>query len=133
MTDTAFTAQDIAVFLQENPGFFDEHADVFATLQVPHPHGSRAISLGERQILALRERTRELEWRLNELGKPPLKDRPKRQRREAANASAEPRVLNPHAPDAHVAEAIVEVAIVEMRLPAAQDPIVRGAPDHEPA
>lgn len=67
MTDTAFTAQDIAAFLQENPGFFDEHAEVFATLQVPHPHGSRAISLGERQILALRERTRELEWRLNEL------------------------------------------------------------------
>ena len=51
MTDTAFTAQDIATFLQEHPGFFDQHADVFATLQVPHPHGSRAISLGERQIL----------------------------------------------------------------------------------
>ena len=67
MTDTAFTAQDIANFLQEHPGFFDEHADVFATLQVPHPHGSRAISLGERQILTLRERNRELEWRLNEL------------------------------------------------------------------
>ena len=67
MTDTVFTAQDIAGFLQENPGFFDEHADVFATLQVPHPHGSRAISLGERQIMTLRERNRELEWRLNEL------------------------------------------------------------------
>lgn len=67
MTDTALTAQDIAVFLQDNPGFFDEHADVFATLQVPHPHGSRAISLGERQIMTLRERNRELEWRLNEL------------------------------------------------------------------
>jgi len=47
MTDTAFTAQDIAAFLQDHPGFFDEHADVFATMQVPHPHGSRAISLGE--------------------------------------------------------------------------------------
>jgi len=67
MTDTAFTAQDIAAFLQDNPGFFDEHAEVFSTLQIPHPHGSRAISLGERQILTLRERTRELEWRLNEL------------------------------------------------------------------
>ena len=67
MTDTAITAQDIAAFLQDNPGFFDDHADVFATLQVPHPHGSRAISLGERQILTLRERNRELEWRLNEL------------------------------------------------------------------
>lgn len=67
MTDTAFTAQSIAYFLQEHPGFFNEHAEVFATLQVPHPHDSRAISLGERQILTLRERNRELEWRLNEL------------------------------------------------------------------
>ncbi len=67
MTDTSFTAQDIAAFLQDHPGFFDEHAEVFATLQVPHPHGSRAISLGERQILTLRERNRELEWRLQEL------------------------------------------------------------------
>ena len=67
MTDTAFTAQDIAAFLQEHPGFFIEHAEVFATLQVPHPHGSRAISLGERQIMTLRERNRELEWRMNEL------------------------------------------------------------------
>lgn len=67
MTDTAFTAQDIADFLQNNPAFFDEHAEIFATLQVPHPHGTRAISLAERQILTLRERVRELEWRLNEL------------------------------------------------------------------
>jgi len=67
MTDTSFTAQDIAAFLQDHPGFFDEHAEVFATLQVPHPHGSRAISLGERQILTLRERNRELEWRLQVL------------------------------------------------------------------
>lgn len=67
MTDTAFTAQDIANFLQDNPEFFNEHAEVFATLSVPHPHGTRAISLGERQILNLRERNRELEWRLNEL------------------------------------------------------------------
>lgn len=67
MTDTTFTAQDIAAFLQDHPGFFDEHADVFATMQVPHPHGTRAISLGERQILTLRERNRELEWRLQEL------------------------------------------------------------------
>ena len=67
MTDTAFTAQEIADFLQNNPEFFVQHTDVFATLQVPHPHGTRAISLGERQILTLRERNRELEWRLNEL------------------------------------------------------------------
>ncbi|GAB1577097.1 DUF484 family protein [Bordetella petrii] len=67
MTDTALTAQDVAAFLQDNPDFFDQHAEVFATLRVPHPHGAQAISLGERQILTLRERNRELEWRLNEL------------------------------------------------------------------
>lgn len=67
MTDTVFTAQDIADFLQNNPEFFAQHTEVFATLQVPHPHGTRVISLGERQILSLRERNRELEWRLNEL------------------------------------------------------------------
>lgn len=67
MTDTAFTAQEIADFLQNHPDFFDQHTDVFSTLHVPHPHGTRAISLGERQILTLRERNRELEWRLNEL------------------------------------------------------------------
>ncbi|AOB24927.1 MULTISPECIES: DUF484 family protein [Bordetella] len=60
-------AHAVAEFLQHNPDFFIEHADVFATLQIPNPHGSRAISLGERQIQTLRERTRELEWRLNEL------------------------------------------------------------------
>lgn len=67
MTDTPFTAQEVADFLRDNPKFFDAHADVFASLQVPHPHEPRAISLGERQILTLRERNREVEWRLNEL------------------------------------------------------------------
>lgn len=69
MTDASYTAQDIARFLEDHPEFFDQHADVFATLHVPHPHGSRAISLGERQILTLRERNRELEWRLTELAR----------------------------------------------------------------
>ncbi len=67
MTTIDPSAQDIAHFLQEHPSFFDEHAAVFATLHVPNPHGGRAISLAERQILTLRERNRSLEWRLNEL------------------------------------------------------------------
>src|SRR3546814_4075851 len=36
MTDTAFPAQDVADFLQNNPDFFDQHAEIFPTLQVPH-------------------------------------------------------------------------------------------------
>ncbi len=67
MTDTSLSADQVADFLRENPEFFIAHADLFATLQVPHPHGGRTISLGERQIFTLRERNRELEWRLNEL------------------------------------------------------------------
>jgi uncharacterized protein YigA (DUF484 family) len=67
MTDTPFSAEQIADFLRDNPQFFDTHADVFVNMQVPHPHGSHAISLGERQIMTLRERNREIEWRLNEL------------------------------------------------------------------
>ncbi|MVW71398.1 DUF484 family protein [Bordetella sp. 15P40C-2] len=67
MTAPAYTAQEIADFLQNHPEFFDQHAEVFAALHVPHPHASRAISLGERQVLTLRERNRALEWQLNEL------------------------------------------------------------------
>jgi hypothetical protein len=67
MTDTSLSAQQVADFLSDNPQFFDEHADVFVDMQVPHPHGSRAISLGERQIMTLRERNRELEWRFSDL------------------------------------------------------------------
>jgi uncharacterized protein YigA (DUF484 family) len=67
MTAPAYSAQEIADFLQNHPEFLDQHADVFAMLHVPHPHATRAISLGERQILTLRERNRALEWQLNEL------------------------------------------------------------------
>ncbi len=61
------TAQHVAKFLQENPDFFVEHSDLFSTLEVPHPHQSRAISLGERQILTLRDRLRDFEFRLADL------------------------------------------------------------------
>src|SRR3546814_13260193 len=33
-------------------------------MHVPHPHETRAISLGERQIMALRTRAKDLEWKL---------------------------------------------------------------------
>jgi len=59
-----FTAADIAEFLQDNPAFFSEHSDIFATLTIPHPHQGRAISLGERQVLTMRERVGKLEEKL---------------------------------------------------------------------
>lgn len=63
MTDS-ISALTVARFLQENPDFFGEHAELFAALTVPHPNDTRAISLGERQILTLRDRQKELEQRL---------------------------------------------------------------------
>lgn len=64
MTRQTPTAEEIASFLQSNPEFFHENAHIFAELRVPHPHETRAISLGERQILTLRSRCKELEWKL---------------------------------------------------------------------
>jgi uncharacterized protein YigA (DUF484 family) len=67
MTESSFSAHDIAAFLSEHPNFFEEHAEVFGALRVPTAHGAGTISLGERQILTLRERVRDLEWRLSQL------------------------------------------------------------------
>lgn len=67
MTAPTYSAHDVARFLQDNPDFFTDHADVFADIKVPHPHQAHAISLGERQILTLRARARELEWQLSGL------------------------------------------------------------------
>ena len=61
------TADDIALFLRGNPKFFDQHPELLEKIQVPHPHGGRAIPLAERQTLALREKVRLLEGRLAEL------------------------------------------------------------------
>lgn len=52
---------DVAQYLQHNPKFFDDYADMLAQIFVPHPHGGRAISLPERQMLTLREKNKALE------------------------------------------------------------------------
>jgi len=64
MTLPELSAHDVARFLQTHPNFFDEHADLFASMIVPHPHQNRVISLGERQVMTLRDKIRDLEWRL---------------------------------------------------------------------
>src|SRR5690606_20869138 len=64
MDTPSLSAADVAQFLKANPDFFDAHADIFANLMVPHPHQSRAISLGERQILLLRDRGKKTERQL---------------------------------------------------------------------
>src|SRR5690606_40937323 len=63
MTHPTPTPEAIAHFLKTNPDFFQQHASLFAELRVPHPHETRAISLGERQILTLRNRCKRSEER----------------------------------------------------------------------
>jgi uncharacterized protein YigA (DUF484 family) len=60
-------SEDVAQYLKDNPQFFEEHAEMLAQIDLPHPHGGRTISLSERQLLTLRERVRELEKKLHEL------------------------------------------------------------------
>ena len=66
MTQSA-SAEQVAQYLHDNPGFFDAHAELLASITVPHPHGGRAVSLVERQVDLLREKNRALELRLAEL------------------------------------------------------------------
>jgi uncharacterized protein len=60
-------AEDVARYLEENPVFFEQYADLLSQIYIPHPHGGRAIPLSERQVLTLRERARALEKRLADL------------------------------------------------------------------
>jgi uncharacterized protein YigA (DUF484 family) len=57
----------VADWLHANPGFFDRHADLLSDVRLRHPHGGRAISLVERQVLVLRERNKALEIKMAEL------------------------------------------------------------------
>ena len=58
---------DVARYLQDNPKFFEDYAELLAHLYIPHPHGGRTISITERQILTVREKCRALEGKLGEL------------------------------------------------------------------
>ena len=60
-------ASAVADYLKQNPGFFEDYADVVAEIFVPHPHGGHAIPLAERQMLALRDKVYGLEQQLREL------------------------------------------------------------------
>ncbi|GAA4324593.1 DUF484 family protein [Pigmentiphaga soli] len=60
-------ANAVAQYLRDHPDFFDQHADLFTSMRVPHPHEGRAISLSERQVLTLREKVRLMELRVAEL------------------------------------------------------------------
>ncbi|MBU6505700.1 MAG: DUF484 family protein, partial [Betaproteobacteria bacterium] len=61
------TPESVAQWLKEHPDFFETRSALLADIQLPHPHGTHAVSLAERQLLALREKNRALEARLAEL------------------------------------------------------------------
>lgn len=58
---------DIAEYLTSHPDFFNQHAELLASLHIPHPHGTHAISITERQVLSLRDKVRLLEGKLTDL------------------------------------------------------------------
>lgn len=60
-------AEAVAQYLRENPYFFDDHLETLTQIQLPHPHGGRTISLSERQLVALRDKNKDLEKRLREM------------------------------------------------------------------
>ena len=60
-------AEDVVRYLRDNPGFFEDYAELLAQIYIPHPHGGRAIPISERQILTLREKSKMLEGKLAEL------------------------------------------------------------------
>lgn len=58
--------EQVAQFLRDHPDFFSQHTELLSTLTVPHPYSGQTISLGERQVMLLRDRARGLEVKLRE-------------------------------------------------------------------
>ncbi len=63
-TEHPITEDDIANFLANTPDFFERHAELLATVQLSSGHGTRAVSLQERQAGMLREKIKGLETRV---------------------------------------------------------------------
>ncbi len=68
MTDTsALQPELVADYLTRHPNFFNDFPALLADIHVPHPHGTHAVSMSERQLISLREKVRLLENKLAEL------------------------------------------------------------------
>lgn len=61
------TDDDIAEYLRVNPEFFEQQTELLSQITLYSPHGNAAVSLGERQVIVLREKLRLLEGKLAEL------------------------------------------------------------------
>jgi uncharacterized protein YigA (DUF484 family) len=67
MQPTPPDKQAIADFLAQHPNFFNEFPTLLAELNIPHPHGTHAVSMSERQLISMRDKVRMLENKLAEL------------------------------------------------------------------
>jgi len=66
MSIDILTHDQVAQFLTDNPEFFTSHTELLSQINVSHPYSGQAISLGERQVMMLRDRARNLENKLKE-------------------------------------------------------------------
>jgi uncharacterized protein YigA (DUF484 family) len=64
---SALKPDDVARYLQENPVFFEDHAELLSQISVPHPRGGPAIPISDRQVVMFREKVKALEAKLAEL------------------------------------------------------------------
>lgn len=64
---TQLEPEAIAEFLTRHPNFFNDFPTLLADLHVPHPHGTHAVSMSERQMIAMRDKVRMLETKLADL------------------------------------------------------------------
>ena len=62
--DQPITEDDIANFLANTPDFFERHAELLSSVQLSSGHGSRAVSLQERQAGLLRDKIKGLESKI---------------------------------------------------------------------
>lgn len=60
-------ASQVADYLKGHPEFFAQHADLLHQIDIPSPHGDKAVSITEWQMGGLRDKLRQLEGKLGEL------------------------------------------------------------------
>jgi len=56
----------VARFLQDNPGYFEQNPQLLRHLDIPHAESGRAVSLIERQVMALRRENEGLQKQLGQ-------------------------------------------------------------------
>lgn len=60
-------ANEVAQYLKSHPEFFEQYADLLSQIHIPSPHGDKAISITERQMVTLRDKAKQLEAKMAEL------------------------------------------------------------------